>query len=547
MIYNINLNQYFYLKSEIDDLLANIDVGEIYTADDTTISISSEDVISVKPNVFADKSHTHTESEISNLGDYIEKSQTTGLVKNDGTIDTTEYIEEQDFGIQIDEDGILTVVPLSDANVYTGDLYATKSYVDNHLFSGSYDDLTDKPSIPDVSGKADKTGGVSQVTDGNASNYTNIGELSNGASQQAINSAINTKLGVLTGLEFIRVTSNKGSASADTMNKLIIEVGETTDAYYTIQNGNNYSWSKLDEDILDSLSINWSDIGNKPSSFTPSTHTHTTTDITNLSIPSDVSDLTDNSNTAFTPKTHTHTESQITDLGDYIEKSQTTGLVKNDGSIDTSSYLTSHQDITGKLDIAQTSYKGKNVVVDDTTGDITFEDKPTIPTVPSASSTTPSADTLNGDVGNGVTWARSNHKHPKSDLYAEASHNHNASDLDEIDTIEATITYTDDSTEIVDIYIKPVPPLNIKITIPSYMQVDSVKVYDASQNPQTEVASLSSNRTTLASGQTLNIPLGTYDIYLQSMAGTMHLKEAFVYNRNHTEFEFDSDDFKILS
>jgi hypothetical protein len=34
---------------------------------------------------------------------------------------------------------------------------------------------------------------------------------------------------------------------------------------------------------------------------------------------------------------------------------------------------------TNKLDIAQTSYKGKNVVVDSSTGNITFENKPTIP------------------------------------------------------------------------------------------------------------------------------------------------------------------------
>ena len=47
---------------------------------------------------------------------------------------------------------------------------------------------------------------------------------------------------------------------------------------------------------------------------------------------------------------HTHTESDISDLRDYIEKSSTSGLVKNDGSIDTNTYLTSHQDITGKCD-----------------------------------------------------------------------------------------------------------------------------------------------------------------------------------------------------
>lgn len=44
--------------------------------------------------------------------------------------------------------------------------------------------------------------------------------------------------------------------------------------------------------------------------------------------------------------------------------------------------------------------------------------------IPSASSTVPSADTTNGSVGTGTTWARSNHTHPKSSLYAEAIHTH---------------------------------------------------------------------------------------------------------------------------
>ena len=45
-----------------------------------------------------------------------------------------------------------------------------------------------------LSDKADKTNGVSQVTDTNANQYTSIGSLSSGASQQTINAAINTKL-----------------------------------------------------------------------------------------------------------------------------------------------------------------------------------------------------------------------------------------------------------------------------------------------------------------------------------------------------------------
>lgn len=107
-------------------------------------------------------------------------------------------------------------------------------------------------------------------------------------------------------------------------------------------------------------------------------------------------------------------------------------------------YLTSHQDISGKLDIAQTLYKGKNVVVDSTTGNITFESKPT---VPSASSSTPSADTSSGAVGTGTTWARADHKHPKSSIYAEATHNHTKSQITDFPTIPTDVAdLTDNST-----------------------------------------------------------------------------------------------------
>ena len=106
----------------------------------------------------------------------------------------------------------------------------------------------------------------------------------------------------------------------------------------------------------------------------------------NISLPTDASDLTDNSNTAFTPKSHTH------------------GNLQDDG----------------KIKISGTTQASKNVVTD-SSGKITTEDKPTIP---SASSTTPSADTTSGSVGTGTTYAKADHTHPKSSLYAEASHTH---------------------------------------------------------------------------------------------------------------------------
>ena len=63
--------------------------------------------------------------------------------------------------------------------------------------------------------------------------------------------------------------------------------------------------------------------------YAESSHTHTVSNITDFpSIPSSSSDLSDGSN--------------------LVKKSSTTGLIKNDGSIDTNTYLTSSA-ITGML------------------------------------------------------------------------------------------------------------------------------------------------------------------------------------------------------
>ena len=102
-------------------------------------------------------------------------------------------------------------------------------------------------------------------------------------------------------------------------------------------------------------------------------------------IPSDVSDLSDNNNATFTPKSHSH------------------GNLQNNGQV------------------GSTVQASKNVVTD-ANGLITTENKPTIP---SASSSTPLSDSASGTYGSGTSYARSNHRHPKSTLYAEASHTHN--------------------------------------------------------------------------------------------------------------------------
>ena len=68
-----------------------------------------------------------------------------------------------------------------------------------------------------------------------------------------------------------------------------------------------------------------------------------------------------------------------------------------------------------------------------TTGD--YDDLTDKPTIPSASTTTPSADTSSGSYGSGTSYARSNHTHPKSSLYAEATHSHTKSQITDFPTI----------------------------------------------------------------------------------------------------------------
>ena len=108
-----------------------------------------------------------------------------------------------------------------------------------------------------------------------------------------------------------------------------------------------------------------------------------------------------------------------TELDKKIATSSTTGLVKNDGSIDTTSYSTfdgNYNNLTNK------------------------------PTIPSASSTVPSADTISGSYGSGTSYARSNHSHPKSSLYAESSHTHTKSqitDFPSLSTVATSGSYSD--------------------------------------------------------------------------------------------------------
>ena len=119
--------------------------------------------------------------------------------------------------------------------------------------------------------------------------------------------------------------------------------------------------------------------------------------------------------------------SDLTNDSNYISTSTTSGLIKNDGTIDTTSYSTfsgSYNDLSNK------------------------------PTIPSASSTTPSADTTSGSYGSGTSYARSNHTHPKSSLYAEATHSHTKSQITDFPSIPSkTSDLTNDGADGTNVFV----------------------------------------------------------------------------------------------
>lgn len=182
--------------------------------------------------------------------------------------------------------------------------FYTESEIDT-ITGGLQTQINNKADSSSLTSKADKTGGASQITDTSANSYTNIStSLTTSSTQADINSAINTKIGTLMGLDWIQVVQTLPTASASTMGKLyLVAITGTSDnnfkEYVTIENSGSYTWEKLGEISGSGLSVDWADITNKP----------------NL-----------------------------------IQTSSTSGLVKNDGTIDTTQYLSQHQDISGKAD-----------------------------------------------------------------------------------------------------------------------------------------------------------------------------------------------------
>lgn len=113
-----------------------------------------------------------------------------------------------------------------------------------------------------------------------------------------------------------------------------------------------------------------------------------------------------------------------------------------------SQYLTTHQDISGKLNISQSNAnKGKNVVVNSSTGNIDFEDKNnhshgniTSTGVLNVGGTNQNSKPVITD-SNGVIIGGA--FGTSSGQFAEGNHTHSYSNITGVSTMTVTITYTD--------------------------------------------------------------------------------------------------------
>lgn len=222
--------QWFYDKGEIDTALeAKADVEDIPDVSDVIRTSNTTGL--VKNDGSIDTTTYLSESDAQS--NYIAKSQTSGLVKNDGTIDTSTYLtEHQDISGKANSADLATVAT-----------------------SGSYTDLS---NIPETFAPTAHEHSSADVKDSNA--HTNLGTSAN-ASQSAINTAIDTKIGSLLAVELLEVVGTRPTASADTMNKLYLvaeEDTETEDAYeifVTVRSGTSgsytYAWEKVDTARID--------------------------------------------------------------------------------------------------------------------------------------------------------------------------------------------------------------------------------------------------------------------------------------------------------
>ena len=174
---------------------------------------------------------------------------------------------------------------------------------------------------------------------------------------------------------------------------------------------------------------------------TPLSHTHNKSEITDFpTIPSKTSDLTNDSGFL----------TQHQSLANYLQKSNTNGLVKNDGTIDTNNYLTEHQslsdymtrtEINTALNDMQTDFTQIDSVFDIYGAEVFFDDSDSL-------------SVLNGKIYNDYTSTdsvfilRQGGPLDVEDI-ATTGHTHTYSNINNVSVVNLQINYSDNTSETV--------------------------------------------------------------------------------------------------
>lgn len=204
--------------------------------------------------------------DIPDVTNFIRTSQTNGLVKNDGTIDTTQYIAKSQTSGLVKNDGTIDTTA-----------YASISSLATVATSGSYLDLD---NIPETFAPSSHEHSAGDIKDSNA--HTHLGTSAN-ATQSAINTAIDTKIGSMLRTDLVVLASTLPTASIDTMNKLYlipeadVQTGDAYQVYITVETGTttkSYDWEKLDTARIDLSNYVTTTDPRLTDARTPLSHTH---------------------------------------------------------------------------------------------------------------------------------------------------------------------------------------------------------------------------------------------------------------------------------
>ena len=228
------------------DTLGHISATASVTGSDLPSHSHTWSSVTDKPSTYPPSSHTHNIDDVDDLNQYLEDVYEEILYVEDDVSTHTHGNISHDGAV-----GSVSNLPLiTGANgvVITGTFGSTANTFcqgNDSRLSDARTPLSHNHSITDI---------------------TNL---------QTTLSDLNNRISSVESLEYIKIVTTLPSASSSTMNTLyLLSKSGSYDIYITIKDGSTYFWEKLDEDILDDLSIDWLDIENKPSTFNPSSHTH---------------------------------------------------------------------------------------------------------------------------------------------------------------------------------------------------------------------------------------------------------------------------------